>query len=342
MRGAFACPTIATLAELGLTQRMLAGPFKTTDFDGITNTEALDAVFNYLEAVGVVKAQDDGSFQTTEEGNTVLKRAGAFLLIHSYRDYFIRLGDLLQTGRGDIEVDRRHNVLGSGSLHSRKFFPAVWHIFQSLKPKALIDIGCGDGHFLNHAATEHPGLAIAGVDLSSVAVETTLARLKDNGHSEVVGVVDSGEEIERWIEKMPLAIRNGRPLVLSMWFIAHEFSGGDVARVVRFFERVHRTVPTSHFILGEIVRIEPQVLYKAKDQTIMPEFLLFHELSGQGVLSWSQWQEVLNKIPFDLLYEKRFDEVGEGISAIPSSFVWHLQPRLHTLEDIIHVQIASK
>ena len=64
-----------------------------------------------------------------------------------------------------------------------------------------------------------------------------------------------------------------------------------------------------------------------QDFSIMPEFLLFHALSGQGLLSWGTWQEVLDGIPYSLKEELRFDEVrpAEG-EPIPASFLWVLHP----------------
>jgi SAM-dependent methyltransferase len=326
LRGAFACPTIATLAELGILDRMLASPFSVEDITGIQDREALMAVFVYLQSLGLLDMSAGDVFSVTDEGKTVLKRGGAFLLLHSYREYFNHLGTLLQQGRQGITVDRAHNVLGSGSLHSRKFFPAVWEVFDSLHPEALIDVGCGDGQFLDDATARDPQLVVSAVDLSPIAVNTTIERLRAAGRTEVVGVVESGEEIERWIEHVPESVKSVSPLVISMWFVIHEFSGGDVDRVIRFFQRVAQTLPQAHFVVGEIVNLDADMLREGKATSIMPEFLLFHQLSGQGVLSWEEWQLILEQIPYELSYEARFDEVVSGGTSLPSSFVWHLTP----------------
>ena len=59
----------------------------------------------------------------------------------------------------------------------------------------------------------------------------------------------------------------------------------------------------------------------------MPEFLFFHEISGQGVLSWQEYREILEEVPYDLSAEKVFDILKHNGEDIPSGFVWYLTPR---------------
>jgi len=60
----------------------------------------------------------------------------------------------------------------------------------------------------------------------------------------------------------------------------------------------------------------------------MPEFLLFHELSGQGVLSWQQHREVLHGIPYTVAAEWHYDTIpDEAGGTVPSSVLWHLKPK---------------
>jgi SAM-dependent methyltransferase len=318
---------VATLAELGLGERMLAAPFSADDFPSVEDVRALAAIFQYLHSIDLVKPSSDGSYELTTEGQTVFKRSGGFLLLHSYREYFNNLGELLKGEVTGITVDRRHNVLGSGSLHSKKFFPAVWEVFRKERPEALIDIGCGDGHFLEHACAEVPTLQIAAVDLSPIAIETTLTRLETIDRFGTCGIVASGEDVDQWISNLPESIRYSPRLTISMWFVAHEFSGGDQQRVVRFFRKVRSSLPPAEVLLGEITALPPDLLADNRDISIMPEFLLFHALSNQGVLAWESWRSILKEIPYALIREDLFDIIGNdaGLS-VPSSFVWYLRP----------------
>lgn len=326
LRGSFSSPTIAALAELGLIERMLAGPFRVEDFPIAVDKRVLSSVFVYLHSLDLLKAMPEGGYGLTDEGRTALKRSGAFLLLCSYRGYFENLAGLL-TGDSEATVDRRRNVLGSGSLHSKKFFPAVWEMFRRAHPSALIDVGCGDGQFLTDACTEWPDVSIAAVDLSPIAVETTLKRLETFGRKDVVGIVESGANVGDWIAHLPEALKAGSPLVLAMWFVVHEFSGGDPKTVIRFFHEVRSALPKANIILGEITALPPELLAEHHESSIMPEMLFFHDLSRQGVLKWETWHHVLDEIPYSLIAERQFDLVGEvGEQTTPSSFVWHLRP----------------
>jgi SAM-dependent methyltransferase len=327
LRGYFSSPTIAALAELGLIERMLAGPFRVEDFPMVVDKRVLSSVFLYLHSLNLLAVTPEGEYGVTDEGRIVFKRSGAFLLLFSYKEYFENLAGLLTGDSGAATVDRRRNVLGTGSLHSKKFFPAVWEMFTRTRPSALIDIGCGDGQFLADACTEWPDVSIAAVDLSPVAVTTTLKRLESFGRKDVVGIVKNGLDVADWIADLPEALKDSSPLVLSLWFVVHEYSAGDAETVIRFFREVRSGLPRADIILGEINALPPELLAQHHESSIMPELLFFHDLSRQGVLEWKTWHRVLDEIPYTLIAERLFDPVGEvGEQTTPSSFVWHLRP----------------
>jgi hypothetical protein len=134
------------------------------------------------------------------------------------------LGPNFLTGHPEpVMVDRRHNVLGSGSLHMKKFFPSAREFLRGTRPNTLIDVGCGDGQFLANASAEWPGISIAAIDLSQIAIDTTLKRLAISGHKDVIGIVENGIEVSKWAASLPEALRIRSQLVLSMWFVVHEF-----------------------------------------------------------------------------------------------------------------------
>jgi hypothetical protein len=112
--------------------------------------------------------------------------------------------------------------------------------------------------------------------------------------------------------------------MISLWFVVHEISQGRVDPVVRFFTALRDLVPEAQILLGEIARLPPETLERVRSTSIMPEFTLFHDLSGQGLLTWEDWQEAAARIPYRVVAEKHFDPVAAG--GVPSSFVWRLAP----------------
>ena len=59
----------------------------------------------------------------------------------------------------------------------------------------------------------------------------------------------------------------------------------------------------------------------------MPEYLLFHDFSGQGVLGFSDYKEILKKSGYSLKKEWMFDQSppNRDINSEPSTFVWVLE-----------------
>ena len=327
LRGYFASPIIATLGEMGMAERMLSGDFSALDWSSTSQPEIVAALFRYLHCIGLLTKNAIGEYALTPEGRTVLGRNGAFSLLMSYADYFHQLPALLTGQDCRPSVNRLRNVRGSGQLHSKKFFPAALGFFSSDPPTALIDIGCGDGCFLQYAQQRWPGLPVFGIDLSEAAVETTRERLKISRGADQIAVAANGHDVEVWSQAIPEIVRSSPRLVISFWFVAHEFSAGSPARIQKFFSALHQAFPKALVVLGEINTISPDILSEDHDLSIMPEFILFHELSRQGLLSWSSWQQVLGDIPYVLTSERLFDEVRPSSGeSVPASFLWLLEP----------------
>src|SRR4051812_18268534 len=87
LRGYFACPVLAALADLGVARRMRTGPFAPADLPA-ANRPALLAALRYLQSLGLVEPAGGDTFRATPTGEYVLDRTGAFHLLLSYRDYF--------------------------------------------------------------------------------------------------------------------------------------------------------------------------------------------------------------------------------------------------------------
>ena len=148
---------------------------------------------------------------------------GAFCILDSYNDYFRDLEWIFPASAVPRPtVNRERNIIGSGQLHARKFFPEVLAHLATTPYEHLTDLGCGDGTFIQEALAVRPGLAVTAVDLS--------------------------------------------------------------------------------------------------------EYLLFHALSGQHLLSAREHSALLAQIPYRVVHRKDFDTVPDGPNAMPSSIVCILAP----------------
>lgn len=328
LRGYCASPVIASLGEMGMAQRMLEGQFSSDDWESAANKKIVSATFTYLHSIGLIREVGIDKYVLTPEGRTAIGRSGAFSLLTSYADYFHQLPAILTSGDFGCTVNRLKNVHGSGQLHGMKFFQTALEFISADGPTAIIDIGCGDGCFLEAALKRWPGIDMVGVDLSQTAVKATKHRFRDSNNAKLIVVEADGFDVAAWSNAVPRYIRSNLQLIISLWFVGHEFSKGSPTRVVEFFTQLHTLFPQARIIVAEINNIPSSALAEDHDLSIMPEFLFFHELSGQGVLSWTDWARILRDIPYVLVAERRFDEVQPLVGdSIPASFIWLLQSR---------------
>ncbi len=332
MRGFFSMPVISTLGKLGVVEAMLSQQdFKLDDFSTVSNKNVLLKSFRYLSRLGLLEPKDEQKdiFRLSPLGQEVLRRHSSFYVPHSYHEYMNDFERLLNGAAMDVarEVDRLENVIGSGLTHQRYFLPAISFLRRRSEADMLVDVGCGNGHFLREALNAMVLKKVAGVDLSAISVKTTESNLKKEfSQCDITMICSDAFALEDWGR----GVREkavGHKLAVSMWFLIHEISQGDTARVIDFLKGIHRLFPEAPVVIGELVQLSEEILARERATSIMPEYLFFHELSGQGILTWDQYQRILEQIPYELSSERLFDELSDGNGGyVPSAFVWCLEP----------------
>ena len=333
IRGFFSLPVLSGLARLGaLNHIMSETPFTASDFPEIKNTQLLQNSFQYLASIGLIEHSQNqvDAWQITELGKQILQRSSSFHVPHSYHEYMDHYFRELQnpSGTGKHNVDRLENVIGSGKTHQRYFPYAVSFLKKKVEFDVIADLGCGDGFFLASVLKNIPGKKAVGIDVSEIATQTTSQNLKNKYADQMIGVIcsDAGN-IDQWAKELNRLANQGK-MVISMWFLLHEISNKDGGKIVKFLSKIYDFFPKTSLIICEIVRHHEKLLAKFKKESIMPEYLFFHDLSGQGVLSWSEYREILNNIPYQLASERLFDEIAdENGRQEPSSFIWCLNPK---------------
>lgn len=203
IEGNILAPSIVRLGMSGMFHKyFMEASFRPEEFhkDGMSFGQLLD-MFSYFD--WFTKKNDTYSF--TDKGLFFAKRASAFGVTVSYLPMFRKMEDLL-FGKADIlwdipngspesHVDREMNVWGSGGAHGT-YFKKVDEIIIDLfnkpieeQPKGIVDMGCGNGAYLQHLyevieqrtmrgtmLESHP-LFLVGADYNQAALKVTRANL---------------------------------------------------------------------------------------------------------------------------------------------------------------------
>ncbi len=150
-------------------------------------------------------AKNNETYEFTEKGLFFARRASAYGVTVSYLPTLRKLDVLIfgdadqlrkpQLNTEEVHVDRAMNVWGSGGAHAA-YFKVVDTIVKEIfnrpieeQPKGILDLGCGNGAFLEHLfdlidkhtlrgrhLEEHP-LVLVGVDFNETALKITRANL---------------------------------------------------------------------------------------------------------------------------------------------------------------------
>ena len=203
IEGVIVGPTLVNLGITGMFHKyFMESRFRPEEFH--ENHQEFDKLLKILTELGWFD-EKNGAYVFTDIGLFFAKRASAYGVTVSYIPTLRKLDNLifgdplilknLATGSEEIHVDREMNIWGSGGAHSA-YFKVVDEIIIDLfnkpieeQPKGILDMGCGNGAFLQHLFSviesqthrgtildEYP-LKIIGVDYNEAALKVSKANL---------------------------------------------------------------------------------------------------------------------------------------------------------------------
>ena len=325
LRGLYAAPIICELSKLGIFTKA-SRKINLRNKEKIKNKFVLNISLNYLSHIGLLSKNKD-QYVLTDIGYEIFRRSNSFFVPHSYRETILNLGNLLKGKKkiSSCNVDRYENILGSGLTHLRYFFQPINYINSKLEYNSVIDLGCGNGHFINEVLKKKNNLKIVGIDLSEDSVKTCKKNIGNNIKKNNYKIFKADiSKVKLWKSKISNFVKNSQPLI-SLWFMLHEISDHKVKNIKKFLQKTHSSFPNSYLVIGEIIKLDDKILKEIYKKSLMPEYLFFHKISGQGILSWKDYKSLLIDSPYSLEYEWLFDNVNS--SKTPSAFVWILKPK---------------
>ena len=203
IEGVLVGPTIVMLGMTGMFHKyFMETSFRPEEFH--KKPECFKEILNFLAHLDWFTKKDN-TYQFTETGLFYAKRAAAYGVTVSYIPTLRKMDELLFGNASilrnvgehedELHVDRGMNVWGSGGAHA-EYFKIVDQIIIELfnrpmadQPTGILDMGCGNGAFLEHifdvierqtqrgkVLDEHP-LFLVGVDYNEAALKVTRANL---------------------------------------------------------------------------------------------------------------------------------------------------------------------
>lgn len=317
IRGYFLTPVIANLAKNNF--------FNKKKFLSAENYSE-KILFDYLEKLGYLK-KFKTKFKISKRGKKIFSRSGSFNIVNSYRDYLFNLDKILENPKNlnKINCDRKENVLGSGSTNYRKFFKPALNLLKNTDFDVIYDLGCGDGNFLKNINSKFKSKKLSGSDLSKVSIVETKKNL---GPKNVSLIKSNALDVKKWVSWLIKKYNPKKQIILiSMWFIVHEISKKDVFKIINFFKQINKKIPNAKIIIGEIVEPEKKILENNILNTIMPEYILFHQMSGQGIFNFNELKFILKNIPYKCSKKIQIDNIKYKNRENPSGIVWLLEPK---------------
>ncbi|MCB0530974.1 MAG: class I SAM-dependent methyltransferase [Lewinellaceae bacterium] len=196
-------PTVVALGMGGMFHKyFMEASFKPEEFH--EDAESFGKILDFFTFLGWFENKN-ATYRFTEKGLFFARRASAYGVTVSYIPTFRNLDELIfgnpeilwdtPPGTPELHVDREMNVWGSGGAHA-SYFKKIDEIIIELfnrpldeQPKGIVDMGCGNGAFLQHIfetieqrtlrgemLDEHP-LFLVGADFNEAALRVTRANL---------------------------------------------------------------------------------------------------------------------------------------------------------------------
>lgn len=203
IQGFLAGPLIVSLGMTGMFHKyFMETSFRPEEFH--KEPEIFKIILDFFTHLGWF-SEKNGNYQFTETGLFFAKRATAYGVTVSYLPMFRHMDELLFGNASllrnigphedELHVNREMNVWGSGGAHTT-YFKVIDEIIIELfnkpiqeQPKGILDMGCGNGAFLEHIyyvierqtlrgkmLAQHP-IFLVGADYNQAALKVTRANL---------------------------------------------------------------------------------------------------------------------------------------------------------------------
>ena len=183
-----------------------------------------------------------------------------------------------------------------------------------------------NGHFLDLMNNNFNNINLVGFDISKISVEATKKIKKNKSSNKIHIFQEDASKFLKW-EKQIRKFTHNKKTVFFFWFLLHEISGNKKSIIVKYLKSIKKKFPNSLIVICELTRQSDEIFKINSEKSLMPEYLLFHDFSGQGVLSFADYKAILSETGYSIKKEWLFDTAQGNIekNTEPSTFIWVLE-----------------
>lgn len=325
MRGFYSLPILLNLHKSGILQKFSFNKYISINKIKVKNKFFLEKILNYICRLNLLERKKN-AYKFTKLGLTLSKRIGTFYILNSYSKIPLNFIDnLYKNNNFRSWCERKDNILGSGLMHEKKFFVPAIKLSHIEKRNIVLDIGCGNGTFLNLAKKRNSKIKALGCDLSNKSVSQTKQNLVPRSKNFIFRANGSNINfIKNKLDKKKIYLNKNS--LISMWFLLHEISNNSKNTLIKYLSKVRNNFPNTPILIGEISSLTDKQVKTHSNISILPEFKLFHELSGQGLLSELDYFEIFNKSSYKIKKFIRTDQLSYNGVRSSSNFVCLIEP----------------
>ena len=327
LRGLFSAPIICELSKKKIFKfEKNRAIFNHQNLKKIKGKKELKACLNYLVRINLIY-KTNNNYEFTNLGKEIFKRANSYYVPHSYREFILNLKGILDANKSikKLKVDRDENIIGSGLTHMRYFPPILSYLSRIENIETIVDVGCGNGHFLDLVNKNLSKLNLIGFDISPISVKSAKL-LKAKNNNKIILFKEDAAKFDKW-EKKIRSYTYKKNSIFFFWFLLHEISKNKKSIIINYLQNIKKKYPKSKIVICELTRQSDNIFKYNSEKSLMPEYLLFHDFSGQGVLSFEDYQDILKKSGYKIVKEWLFDNsyAESDNRPEPSTFIWVLE-----------------
>lgn len=321
LRGFYICSIIFSLFEKKIFQDFIKKK-EISKNNKLLKKKKINYLINYLLDIKYL-SENKKCFRFTELGYDIFSRYYSFLVPCSYHDYILNLDKFIFSNYFPA-VDRKKNIIGSGITHKRYFYSAISYLRNISKNINIIDLGCGNGFFLKFAQKMLKVRKIVGIDLSDISIQHTKKIFKKRKNSNFF--ISNAAQITNWSKKIKPFIDPGeKNNYFFMWFLVHEISSNSPKKITKFLKKIKKIYPHANFVICELLKNNFISNQLDIEDSIMPEYEFFHNLSGQGILSLKEYYQIFKMANLKLENKIFFDNLDKKKSKSPSAAIFFLK-----------------